>query len=319
MLTIKRDGRDYELNVDVLEELNYYEWNRARVKPNEMVACSPFRNERSPSFSINLETGLWIDFGSDEEFSRGNLITLLAYLRNETPQEVENYLLDKYGIDLSDISSLELGIDLTFEENHYPTISIEEYRKYAFRSPYLAQRGISEKVQKAFKIGFDKQASAVAFPWIDIHGNIVNIKFRSTKSKYFFYHPAGQQIKNHIYGMYFIYKKRCETAYLVESEIDALYLWSNGFPAIALGGSNVSGHQRQLILRSPVKRLVFATDNDLVGKDIRTRLTDFLIGYKDLHEIVLPSGVKDVNDLPPEQLRKVCDNTRQVEVTLFQS
>jgi DNA primase len=63
--------------------------------------------------------------------------------------------------------------------------------------------------------------------------------------------------------MHFVNKLGCETVYVVESEIDCLYLWSHGKPAIALGGSNMSQVQRQLILRSPIKTLVLSTDNDV--------------------------------------------------------
>lgn len=317
MITIKRNDVEYELPVDVLEEISYYDWYRARVKPQEMVACSPFRNETSPSFSINLETGLWIDFGSHDSYSKGNLTFLLSYLRNETPHEVEDYLLEKYGIDLSDVDKLELNIDFKVETKVSTIISVDEYKQYAYRSPYLAKRGISEKVQRAFKIGFDKKANAVAFAWQDIQGNIVNIKFRSTKSKMFYYHPTGQQLRDHIYGMHFIYKLKPETVYLVESEIDALYLWSCGLPAIALGGSKISDKRKQLLLRCPAKRIVLATDNDSEGFGIREKVKRILVGYKEIHDLVLPDNVKDVNDLKPEELKVLSETTKQANIILF--
>jgi DNA primase len=317
MITIKRDNVEYELDVDVLEELNYYDWNRARVKAEEMIACSPFRDEKSPSFSINLETGLFIDFGSDDLFSRGNLITLLSFLRNETPQEIEDYLLEKYGIDLSDVSKLKLNFDLKIETKVNVNIDIETYKQFAYRSPYLATRGITEKVQRAFKIGYDKRNKAVAIPWFDTKGNIVNIKFRSTKSKKFFYFADGQPIRNHIYGMHFIYRSEIKKIYIVESEIDALFLWSNGFPAVALGGSNVSEKQKQLLLRCPANEFVLATDNDKVGKEIRKKLIAMFIGSKTLSELVLPESVKDVNELNSDQIKALANDTKPVEFRIF--
>jgi len=317
MITIVRNEVEYELPVDVLEELSFYDWNRARVKPDEMVSCSPFRYEKSPSFSINLSSGLWRDFGATGDYGQGNLIGLLSFLRNEAFVEVEDYLLEKYGIDLSDINKLELNFDLSFDTKVETSISIEEYKKFAFRSPYLATRGISEKVQRAFKIGYDKRSKAVAFPWFDVKGNIINIKFRSTENKRFFYYPTGQAIRNHIYGMHFIYKGDIKKAYIVESEIDALYMWSNGFPAIALGGSNISEKQKQLISRSPIETLVYATDNDKVGQEIREKLTAMYIGSKELEEIAFPESVKDVNELSPEQLKEVATNTKPVEFSIF--
>lgn len=322
MIEIERNGVKHELDVDVLEELSPFDWERSRVVNSEMQAISPFRDDdRSPSFSINIETGLWIDFGSEDYYSRGNLITLLSFLRNETPSEIEDYLLKKYGIDLSDVDKLELHVklELNTNTNTNTIISTNEYMQYGFRSPYLAGRGITEKVQKAFRIGYDKKGKAVAIPWMDIHGNIINVKFRSVHTKRFYYYPTGQPIRNHLYGMHFIYKLKYETAYIVESEIDALYLWSHGYPAIALGGSNISDSQRQLILRSPIKNLVLATDNDRVGKQIREKLITALAGYIELSELNFPEGAKDVNDLSPEQLKSISNNATPVIYSMFKS
>jgi DNA primase len=317
MIAIRRNEVEYELPVDILEELDNYEWNRARVKSNEMVACSPFREEKSPSFSINLETGQWIDFGSTDYYGKGNIISLLSYLRAETPSEVEDYLLEKYGIDLSDTDKLSLNVDFNIDTKVETIIDTETYKQYAYRSPYLAGRGISEKVQRAFKVGFDTKSNSVAFAWHDVKGNMVNIKFRSTKSKQFYYYPEGQQLRNHVYGLHFIYRMGCETVYLVESEIDCLYLWSNGIPAIALGGSKISDKRKQLILRSPIKNLVIATDNDEVGKEIREKVIKLFVGYKELHDFILPNNVKDVNDLKPEQLKSLAKQTRPVDLILM--
>lgn len=317
MIQVKKDNVDYEIEVDVMEELNPYDWNRARIKPDEMVSCSPFRNDGSPSFSINLTTGLWIDFGSDDYMSKGNLTSLLSFLRNETPNEVDSYLLDKYGIDLSDITKLSLNIDFNIETKVDTVISTEVYQQYAYRSPYLATRGISEKVQRAFKVGYDKKGKAIALAWTDIKGNIVNIKFRSVNTKRFYYYPTGQAIRNHIFGMHFVYKMKCERVFLVESEIDALYMWSNGLPAIALGGSNISDKQKQLIQRSPIKDLVIATDNDRVGREIREKVIKAFIGYKELHDLDLPESVKDVNELEPTALKELAKNTTPVSIVIF--
>ncbi|MGG0487237.1 toprim domain-containing protein [Priestia aryabhattai] len=318
MINVLRNGREYELNVDVLDELSPFEWRRARPKERELVACSPFRDESSPSFSINLETGLWKDFGSTDEYSQGNLITLLSYLHNDTPLEIEKYLLEKYGIDFQDEDTLELNINLSLEEEEKEKIiTIDEYKPYAFRHVYLSGRGVSEKIQRAFKIGYDKKGKAIAIPWFNKDGEIINVKFRSINTKRFYYFPTGQAIKNHVYGIHFIFRMNIKKAYIVESEIDALYLWSCGFPAIALGGSNLSKPQIQLIHRSPIETLVIATDNDAVGRVVRDKIIKEFVGYKDLQDLVLPPQAKDVNDVVPERLKVLAENTSEVNIKLF--
>lgn len=292
------------LMVDVLEELSVFEFNKARNRGTELTSCSPFRNESSPSFSINLETGQWIDFGATgESQGKGNLVTLLAYLRYETYEETERYLVDKYGLNNIDLETFKLNIQLEKEEAALPTISPEEYSKYAYRHPYLMNRGISEKVQKAFKIGYDRENYAVAFPWFDRDGNIVNVKFRSVRSKHFHY-ADGQQIRNHLYGIHFIMNLKVNNSYVVvvESEIDALYLWTHGHPAVAIGGSNITKTQLDLLRRTGVKEIVIATDNDEVGLKTKQKIANSLLGTMTVTAIAFPDGRKDVNDMSPEEL-----------------
>ncbi|MDR7207617.1 toprim domain-containing protein [Priestia megaterium] len=318
MITIVRNGISHELEVDVLEELQPFDWSRGRVRVEEFTACSPFRDESSPSFSINLISGQWIDFGSSDHYSKGNLVTLLSYLHNDTPTEVETYLLEKYGIDFMDTDSLELNFNLSLEDQvEKKIITLEDYKQYSYRHNYLNGRGINEKVQRAFKIGYDKKGKAIAIPWFDKDGNIINVKFRSVSTKRFYYFPTGQAIKNHLYGMHFVFKLNLKRVFIVESEIDALYLWSCGFPAIALGGSNISAAQQQLILRSPITDLVIATDNDAVGRQIRERIISNFVGYTELHDLNLPPNVKDVNELSPTRLTALAKNTNEVNIKII--
>ncbi|GAK00891.1 toprim domain-containing protein [Geomicrobium sp. JCM 19055] len=308
--------RGQELHVDVMEELSFYieSFDRGSEKVDEFVSCSPFRSERTPSFSISLDTGQWIDFGADEYdlFKKGGLVKLLSFLRNETYEEAEHYLLDRYGIDISDPDVLAFTIDLQEDSSNDRIISLDEYRKYAYRHNYLATRGISEKVQRSFKVGYDKRSKAITFPWMNRNDEIVNIKYRSVKSKQFYYYGEGQPIRNHLYGMNFIHKLNITEAYIVESEIDALYLWTHGFPAVALGGSNLSSAQSKLFTRSPIENLIIAVDNDSVGEWISTAISKRLNGLMTLEKIKYPNHVKDVNDLSSDELVTVLNpNSRE--------
>lgn len=56
--------RDYELDVNIKEELDNFEWSNEQVRGHKFQACSPFRDEKRPSFAVNLETGTWKDSGA---------------------------------------------------------------------------------------------------------------------------------------------------------------------------------------------------------------------------------------------------------------
>src|SRR5690606_28011578 len=103
-----RGGASMEINgvpdvpVDVRTELESYEWERPRWLDEKLIACSPFRQDSTPSFYVwlrdvpefNARAGYWGDSGG-VEYQRGNFVTLLAYLRGETEDETARYLLDK--------------------------------------------------------------------------------------------------------------------------------------------------------------------------------------------------------------------------------
>lgn len=295
----------YEVAVDVAAELNRYEWaGKPRWTENKFHACSPFRHERRPSFAVHLETGVFIDSGSQsDEWRQGNFVKLLAFLRNETYEETADYLLETYCPIVGDLDRLRLTFNLALGEEQRQPLDMAVLDEFKYRHPYLGQRrGIEEKWQRAFRVGYDRKHKAVTFPWFDRTGQLINIKFRSVTDKRFWYYGDGQPIKNHIYGLNFIYKAGKSLAYLVESEIDAITLWQDGFPAIALGGANLTPRQRELIIQSPLETLILATDNDKAGQRIAQTLTIQLSGYKTMQAIELPAYVKDINDMTREEL-----------------
>jgi DNA primase len=103
----------------------------------------------------------------------------------------------------------------------------------------------------------------------------------------------------------------------VESEIDCLYLWSNGFAACGLGGSHLSESQKTLLVRSGVEEICICTDNDKAGDRIRKQIKAELGGYFDLQDLELPVYAKDVNDLKPDQLRAAIKRAEDVTISFI--
>lgn len=296
--------RETEVDIDIAEELEPYmdSFGRARVRGEKLQSCSPFRDEKTPSFAVNLESGVWIDSGAeDEHWMKGNFIRLMAFLMGVTYDEAEQYLWEKYRTIYADVDNWVLEVNLP-EEKEYRVLSSGDIMQYMIRHTYLDNRGISAQVQKAFKIGYDKKHSAIVLLWQDKDGKPINQKFRSIKDKRFWYLPDGQPIKQHIYGLHFIFKMNLSTVYVVESETDALYLWTHGIPAIALGSANLSKAQEKLILNSPITDLVLAFDKDKAGARCREDVKKRLMGKLELWEMPIPSGCKDINDIPANKI-----------------
>lgn len=297
--------REFKMDVDITRELSKYDWKGQRWTGEKFLACSPFRAERHASFAVRLDTGVWIDSGTaDESWKKGNFIKLLSWLRNETYEETEEYLLTEYCPMLqADAENLQLTFKLTLEGQGGPqSLDKKILTPLLYRHPYLSERrGIGARVQNAFNVGYDKRKQAIALPWFNRAGELVNIKFRSLLDKRFWYYAGGQPIKYHLYGLHMLArvgKAKARRVYITESEIDALTLWDYGYAAIAMGGANLTGNQRELILQSPIEELVIATDNDKAGARIAESIVQQLNGYIRLKEVRLPVEVKDINDLP---------------------
>lgn len=315
MAVIKVRGID--VDVDILAELNNFSWHGVRMPIREkFIACSPFRSERRPSFFVNLSgeyAGTWRDSGYiDDGYEKGNFVKLLAYLRNETEPETEEYLLETYGAPTS-WDDLTLNIDLSMEKRK-DFLPFETLKTYAFRHPYLERRGIPERIQRGLKIGYDPQKKAVVIPWFDPMGRLGNIKFRSVKSKVFWYQKDAAPVRDLVYGMHVIYKKGIEEAVLVEAEIDAMTWWSYGIPAIAAGGTSISDKQASIIKRSPLKRLTVCPDNDESGQKLVENVSHKLGRYIELYITNIPTIFKDVNEAhtngvrPQYEPRRIASN-----------
>lgn len=296
----------FDLDVDYAEELEPYadKFYRMRIRGNKLQACSPFRYENNPSFAVNLDNGLWVDSGaSDESMRKGNFISLLAFLREESYTETFEYLFDKYTHFLDNMDTVKLDLNLQLESPEVAVIGQDKYEGIVgIPTEYLLNRGIDEKTQRYFQTGKGSKSDCVALPWHDKHGRIINIKYRSMRGKEFWFTRDGQPIKNHLYGLFAIKEQKVKTVWAVESEIDCLYLWSCGIPAIAFGGGSMSDKQRDLILSSGIETLIIATDNDQVGHRFAGVLCDEFAGILELRRFIFPSGKKDVNEISKHEI-----------------
>lgn len=295
-----------QLAVDYYEELEPHldRFPRYVIRDNKIQSCSPFREDRNPSFAVNLDNGTWIDSGATGEFHKGHFITLLSFLREESAEDACDYLHNAYSALLQDVSDLKL--DLSYldkpENESLKIFNSEELKAFAFRHSYLKQRGISEEVQQLFRVGYDPVRKAVAMCWTDVDGEVVNIKFRSVSSKHFWY-ADGQRIKNHVYGYSVFRKAPSDVLAIVESEIDCLRLWTEGIAAVALGSAHLSVPQVGILFNSGVKEVVIATDNDKAGERCAKHIEETFVGTFNISRFNFNgSDAKDVSDLTTSEI-----------------
>lgn len=293
-------------DIDVRKELEKFHWVNARWTSNKLIAASPFRLDRHPSFFVWLvdnpatgaRAGDWVDSGAtDPRWAKGNIVKLLAFMRGETEEETREYLRWMYSDDFrGDEDDLHLDVRLSDEKRpRYLDSAI--LNQYKFRHPYLTRRGISEKVQRVMCIGYDRKSKAITMPWFMPDGRLAALKYRSVSSKAFWYARGGQPIRKCVYGINVVYRIRAKTVVLTEAEIDAMSAMTAGYPAIAVGSANISPEQAEQIIRSPVERVIVASDNDDAGKELFRKVVSYLNGVVEIFAVEWGNyKTKDLNE-----------------------
>lgn len=258
--------RGQELYIDIVTELSEYEWVNETWTTTRLIANSPFREERRPSFFVDLESGGWADSGSyDTEWSSGNIVKLLSYLRGETIEEVEEYLIESYG---EKKAKRQFVIPPKFYKDKqknplpYDSMTVDT-------SSYLLKRGINEETQRLYGVGYGRYNRHTAIPWRLPDGTIGTIMYRSTRGKRFFYDKSDYSRGELVYGIDVVRKEKAITAALCEAPIDAM-TWHSAsggqIVGIAVGGTSLSRQQSDIIYRSGIRKLIVAGDNDEAGQ-----------------------------------------------------
>lgn len=304
MPSITIHGKTVE--VDIRAELEEFEWYRAKWSFDKLIAASPFRYDRSPSFFVRLEpyadypVGTWADSGAyDDEYKSGNFIKLLSFLRNETYEETVEYIFSKYcETSEKDYKSLILPPMIIKSKTSILNHAIINVCK----SPYLTKRRISESVQAEARVGKSRYHGFVAIPWYDPNGFLANVKYRATRGKVFFYEKGGRPIRELVFGAD-LYKRYEGDLVVCEAEIDALSWRTAGVAAVAVGGVAFTEWHADILRRLPCSRIIVAGDNDKAGAKFNEQVANALkrdkrvgtlnwrgITEKDANELLCKSG-----------------------------
>src|SRR5699024_6801251 len=290
-----------QVEVDIEGELRRYPWHKERWTSEKLIACSPFRDDNTPSFFVNISgeyAGTWGDSGAyEDEYRSGNFVKLLGFLRGSGEEEALEYLLDTYGI-LYEIKEDEpIRITTPRLRQSSPKREIALFHTVTRGvSPYLITRGIASDVQQRYDIGYNSlNIGFTAIPWhFTDTGEIANVKYRATRGKRFFFEPDAKPIRELVYGLHQARGEPC--VIICEGEIDALSWETAGYAAIATGSAYISEVQAELIIREGFDEIYLAGDNDKQGQKFNQRMSDMFRGYAKMYEVDYGKE-KDANDV----------------------
>lgn len=233
---------------------------------SEWSALCPFHDDRNPSLSINVETGLWLCFGCGE---KGNAVQLgLEERVGAAPVEEERPLkFRSFAEAVADASQFRDG-------------AAEKWEGRGITDPELLER---------FGLGYDWLEDALVVPTED--GTVRRYLNASPKYRY----ELGMRAARVLYGWELV---DSPIVAVCEGTIDALCCWQAGFQAVALLGARLSEWQRGM-LQSEV--VVALTDNDTAGKACADQLELELDAL--VLRPRWPAGVKDPGELDAATLR----------------
>lgn len=296
---------------------------------NIMVTC-PFHAEgleRKPSCGVSInetrEGTKVYDAGTVHCFTcgyTGDIPKMVSDImgKNDGGQSGYKWLTSKFAsVTVENREPLQLNLDRgksraerrkTLESATVEYVSEEELESYRYVHDYMYFRKLTDKVIEYFDVGYDQATNSLTFPVKDLTGRALFVQRRAIAAKSFLNEktPKGKVV----YGLHEVYANLewIEEVFIVESIIDALTLWTYRIPAVATLGVMPTAIQIELIKACPVRTWIVAYDNpkeDQAGADGYLRLKNALERHKMLKYMEYPEGIKDPNDMTPEQLTTI--------------
>lgn len=275
------------------------------VRGDEFVSTCPMhykrvgREDHSPSWSINLDTGLFHCFSCGY---RGSLYTLIVDLK---------------GISFDEAKTLTARPDLRSTVARMPdryipvqrTETMSEARLGQFTVPprwARSRRRISKPSSEHYGLRWDLSSESWIIPIREAHtGSLLGWQEKSESERIFRNFPTGVKKSKTLFGYDVFPGGRMV---VVESPLDAVRLHSEGvIGAVATYGAIVS--KAQLLLMTAADDVVFALDNPLVddaGKKASVQLLTETKGVLKSVRFFDYSGIdaKDPGDMTHDEIER---------------
>lgn len=282
------------------------------IAGKEIRCKCPLHSDNHPSFSLNINQGVWTCFGCHEQ---GDFYKLVERVLNCSSGEA--YAWVESNGRASSVEQLSRAFAIAMET---PMGTPPDKNTYWFdyynnldnkiMPLWFLERGFTWDTVNQWGIRYDPVMDSVVVP-VYQDNQLVGTVTRNTKE----YLPKYQNSDNFpraeiLFGKINPNAKRI---YLVEGLLDSIYCWQNKINCAALLGSSISNKQIELLIKHRFGQIVIALDNDLAGKKATQDTLNKLqkAGYllPQLSTVRWPEGIKDANDCDPEILKQVFEET----------
>jgi len=250
------------------------------------VGLCPFHQEKTPSFNVSNEKGIYKCFGCGKS---GDVIQFIMDHQNKSYYEAIKLLSEKYNIEL----------ETNTKKYDRPVQRLTKLSKSTIN--YFETRGISNNTLLRFNVTESTEwmpKAQAEVPAINFNyyrdEELINIKYRA-KNKDFKLAKNAELIFYNIDAI-----KDSESVIIVEGEIDALTLYECGHYNV-VSVPNGAGNNMQYLDNcykyfENKTRVMIATDNDDPGNNLCEELAR-RIGKEKCYKVTYPIGCKDFNDV----------------------
>lgn len=270
------------------------------------------------------KAGVWKDFASD---NGGDLIDLWMACRGQSMAEAMKDIKRHFGIR----DDLPRPPEKTYRRPEKPKCQ-------AAKGPamdWLQGRGLTDETIKAFRIAEQVQHSKAyaLFPFIDEHGEVLNIKYRNPEDKKDMRQEPGAAPC--LFGWHLIDPK-ARTVAITEGEIDAMTLHQARVPAMSVnqGAGNHQWIEHDWEKLERFDDILICFDNDAAGDKGAAEVINRLgvercrrvrLGAKDANQwlqdgaepVDFQQAMDDARPLDPDELRNANDYTAAVEALFY--
>ena len=279
---------------------------KLKARGHQLVGKSPFRDETKPSFSVNLDKGVWNDFGGmpevDGRLVPGNVIGLVMAMEPCSFRRALEILAGGAGETRQELGKALQGEGERQQQKRTEDVAVKENKPFgktldglrAQGVPYFEGKGITDETVKAFGAGYCSKGmmkSRVAFPIRNAEGVVMAYAGRAIlegQEPYPYKFPPGFRKQLELFNidriasdMEAIEAVKRQGLIVVEGFTDVMKLVQEGFSnVVALMGCALGDAQKAMLIDpqlNPTKRLTLFFDNDEAGRKGRKRAAGTLI------------------------------------------
>lgn len=305
------DVQEFIQSIDIAEYIGKFV--ELKESNGELWGLSPFKSEKTPSFSVRPESGSWYDFSSG---LGGNLLTFVKnYHKCSGREGIE--ILKKYAgcegeLTFSKRKTLSaVQVCRQFQKPEakqkeskaivLPNDYMNRYEKREDKLSVWKREGISDEALIDFEVRYDGFSDRLVYPIRNKYGEIVNVGGRTLDPewkekklrKYTYFYPWGTM--DTIYGLSENMEeiRAKNEIILFEGCKSVLLAYSWGIKNTgAILTSHLNPNQMKILIELGC-RVVFALDKDVIVRN------DFNI--KKLRHYVNVDYIYDFNDLLEEK------------------